>query len=163
VVAEEIRRLAETSGESARTISRTLKSVIERIEGQPVLTEKDTYEIAWGLMSEKQQAQFEEYHERDIGLTIEGVCRLRINIYQERGNVGLVMRIIPLKIKTVEELELPPVLNQIADERQQFGLVQRLQSRLHAGPGRPDRGTARGFAAGQSVHRQADVDWPGGG
>jgi twitching motility protein PilT len=100
-----------------------LKSVIERIEGTSPLSERDTYELAWSLMSERQQAQFDEYHERDIGLTIEGVCRLRINIYQERGNVGLVMRIIPLKIKTVQELELPPVLDQIADERQGFVLV----------------------------------------
>ena len=100
-----------------------LKSVIQRIEGQERLREEDTREIAWSLMTEKQQAQFEEYHERDIGLTIEGVCRLRINIYQERGNVGLVMRIIPLKIKTVADLELPTVLNQIAEERQGFILV----------------------------------------
>ncbi|MBM3501437.1 MAG: PilT/PilU family type 4a pilus ATPase, partial [Armatimonadetes bacterium] len=100
-----------------------LKSVIEKIEGCEVLLEKDTHEIAWSLMTEKQQAQFEEYHERDIGLTIEGICRLRINIYQERGNIGLVMRIIPLKIKTVQDLELPNVLNQIADERQGFVLV----------------------------------------
>jgi len=100
-----------------------LKSVIERVEGMPVLSERDTWEIAHSLMSEKQRAQFEEYHERDIGLTIEGVCRLRINIYQERGNIGLVMRIIPLKIKTVAELELPLVLNQIAEERQGFILV----------------------------------------
>ena len=100
-----------------------LKSVIQRVEGTAVLEEADTQQLAWSLMTEKQQAQFEEYHERDIGLTIEGVCRLRINIYQERGNVGLVMRIIPLKIKTVEELELPAVLNQIADERQGFVLV----------------------------------------
>ncbi len=100
-----------------------LKSVIEKVEGAAVLQQEDTHELAWSLMTEKQQAQFEEYHERDIGLTIEGVCRLRINIYQERGNIGLVMRIIPLKIKTVEELELPPVLNQIADERQGFVLV----------------------------------------
>jgi twitching motility protein PilT len=44
-------------------------------------------------------------------------------MYQERGNIGVVMRIIPIEIKTVEELELPPVLNQIADERQGFVLV----------------------------------------
>jgi twitching motility protein PilT len=100
-----------------------LKSVIERIEGASPLSNRETYELAWSLMTEKQQAQFEEYHERDIGMTIEGVCRLRINIYQERGNTGLVMRIIPLKIKTVEDLELPPVLNQIAEERQGFVLV----------------------------------------
>ena len=100
-----------------------VKSVVERLEGAPVLTEDDTKQIAYSLMTEKQQSQFEEYHERDIGLTIEDVCRLRINIYQERGHIGLVMRIIPIKIKTVEDLGLPNILRQIADERQGFILV----------------------------------------
>jgi len=100
-----------------------LKSIVERVEGASVLTPQDTHEIALSLMTEKQQAQFEEYHERDIGLTIEGVCRLRINIYQERGQTGLAMRIIPIEIKKVEELGLPSVIRQIADERQGFLLV----------------------------------------
>ncbi|MGQ9730691.1 MAG: type IV pilus twitching motility protein PilT [Candidatus Zipacnadales bacterium] len=100
-----------------------LKGIIERVEGAPPLTAADTREIAYGLMTEHQQIQFLEYHERDIGLTIEDVCRLRINIYMERGNIGLVMRIIPIDIKTVEELGLPSVLRQIADERVGFVLV----------------------------------------
>jgi len=100
-----------------------VKGIIERIEGASVLTPDDTRDIAFSLMDARRQAQFEEYHERDVGLTVEGVCRLRINIYQERGNLGLVMRIIPLKIKTIEELELSEILYKISDERVGFVLV----------------------------------------
>jgi len=100
-----------------------VKGIIDRIEGASVLTQEDTRDIAMSLMAPKQQLEFEEYHERDIGLTVEGVCRLRINIYMERGNIGLAMRIIPIKIKTIRELELPDVLYKISDERVGFVLV----------------------------------------
>jgi twitching motility protein PilT len=100
-----------------------VKGVIDKVEGAPPLTQEDTHELALSLMDARRQAQFEEYHERDIGLTIEGVCRLRINVYMERGNVGLVMRIIPIKIRTIQDLELPDVLYKISDERTGFVLV----------------------------------------
>ena len=100
-----------------------VKSVVEKVEGAPLLTPEDTQEIARSLMTDKHWELFQDFHERDIGLTIEGICRLRINIYMERGNIGLVMRIIPIKIKTVDDLELPPILKQIADERQGFILI----------------------------------------
>ncbi len=77
---------------------------------EPALTPDDTRGVADELMDERQIALFEDYHERDLGITLEDVCRLRINIYQERGNVGVVMRLIPLDIYSLEELELPPVL-----------------------------------------------------
>jgi twitching motility protein PilT len=100
-----------------------VKGIVERVEGAAVLTPQDTQEIAASLMDERQLAQFDEYHEKDLGVTVEDVCRLRINIYQERGHIGIAMRLIPIEIKTIEELELPPVLNKIADERQGFILV----------------------------------------
>ena len=100
-----------------------VKSVVEKVEGAPVLTPQDTHDIAQSLMTEKHWELFQDFHERDIGLTIEGICRLRINVYMERGNIGLVMRIIPIKIKTVEDLDLPPILKKIADERQGFILI----------------------------------------
>ncbi len=100
-----------------------VKGTVEKVEGARVLTQQDTQEIMASLLNERQLAQFDEYHEKDLGVTVEDVCRLRINMYQERGNIGIVMRIIPIEIKTIEELDLPPVLNQIADERQGFVLV----------------------------------------
>jgi twitching motility protein PilT len=76
----------------------------------PRLTEDDTRGVAYDLMTDRQIALFEDYHERDVGLTFKDLCRLRINIYQERGNIGLVMRIIPLQVLSLEDLGLPEAL-----------------------------------------------------
>jgi len=54
---------------------------------------------------------------------VEGVCRLRINIYRERDNIAIVMRIIPIVVETIEELHLPPVLADIAMYPQGLVLV----------------------------------------
>jgi len=100
-----------------------IRGIVERAEGWPVLSQEYTEDMARELMTGEQWEAFQKYPECDIGLTIEDVCRLRINIYRERGNIGLVMRIIPLDIKTIEDLELPPVLNDIAMTPQGMVLV----------------------------------------
>jgi len=100
-----------------------------RVNGQvapldePELTPDETRAVAHELMNERQIALFEDYHERDLGITHGDICRLRINIYQERGNTGLVMRIIPLDIYSLEELGMPPVLGSQAVALARQGLV----------------------------------------
>ena len=91
-----------------------LRGVVSHIDEFPVLTTEDTDSIAKSLMRPADWERFQDNHEKDVGLTIEGVCRLRINIYCERGNTCLVMRLIPLDILTVEDLDLPLVLNEIS-------------------------------------------------
>lgn len=91
-----------------------LQGDVERWEQYPVLTPEDTQRIAFELMTDHQRELFRDYPERDVGVTLGDICRLRINIYRERGNIALVMRIIPLEIMTIEQLELPPVLTDIA-------------------------------------------------
>jgi len=83
-------------------------------EHHPVLTIADTQAMANELMTDRQEALFEEFPERDLGLTVGDTCRLRINIFKQQNTVGLVMRIIPLEILTIEQLELPPVLEDIS-------------------------------------------------
>ncbi|MFQ6131118.1 MAG: type IV pilus twitching motility protein PilT [Armatimonadota bacterium] len=89
------------------------------------LTPEDTRAVAHELMNERQIALFEDYHERDLGITHGDICRLRINIYQERGNIGLVMRLIPLDVYSLEELSMPEVLGggSVAMARQGLVLV----------------------------------------
>ncbi len=89
----------------------------------PALTAEDTREIAYDLMTDRQIALFEDYHERDLGITHGDVCRLRINIYQERGNIGVVMRLIPLDILSIEELVVPEVLGSQSIALARQGLV----------------------------------------
>ncbi|MGC9317150.1 MAG: type IV pilus twitching motility protein PilT [Armatimonadota bacterium] len=91
-----------------------LQGKVERWDHYPVVEPEMTEAIANELMTDRQQELFEEFPERDIGMTLADTCRLRINIFRQQNEIGLVMRIIPLKIATVEELELPTVLNDIA-------------------------------------------------
>jgi twitching motility protein PilT len=88
-----------------------------------VLTNDDTEGLAKELMGDDAWAMFQEYHEKDIGFTYEDVTRLRINVYRERGNTALVLRLIPLEIYSIDQLGLPPVLKDICNRRQGFILV----------------------------------------
>jgi len=100
-----------------------VKGVIEPSEGWPTLTPQDTEWLARELMSERQWNAFQDYPECDVGMTVGDVCRLRINIYRERGHIAVVMRIIPLKVPTIDELGLPQSLKDIAMRPQGLILV----------------------------------------
>jgi len=80
------------------------------------LMQEDTIAMAFSIMSGRQKQKFKENYEIDIAYSVPGLGRFRVNIFQQRGTVGLVLRVIPAKIFTFEELFLPPVLRTIADE-----------------------------------------------
>lgn len=100
-----------------------LQGSVEPWDHHPVITAEMTEAIADELMTDRQEELFEEFPERDIGLTIGETCRLRINIFKQQNTIGLVMRIIPLEIATIDELELPTVLKDIAMSPQGVVLV----------------------------------------
>jgi len=102
---------------------RRVKGVIEPVPDVQDLSPEDTSELAQSLMDEQDWAKFQEYHEKDIGLTLEGVARLRINIFQEQNDIGLAMRLIPLQVPTIDSLDLPEILKEIAMRPQGLVLV----------------------------------------
>jgi twitching motility protein PilT len=73
----------------------------------PVLSGEETEQAAHSLMTEEQVARFRDYHELDLAFTLGDLARFRCNIYQQRGSIGLVLRIIPLEIYTLDELGMP--------------------------------------------------------
>ncbi len=79
----------------------------------PVLTEADTAAIVAATMNEDQRAEFKEQLELNYALQSKSNTRYRVNAYHEQGRVGLVLRRINTHVPTVEELELPIVLNQL--------------------------------------------------
>ena len=85
------------------------------------LMQEDTIAMAFSIMSARQKQRFKEEFEIDIAYSVPGLGRFRCNIFQQRGTVGLVLRVIPARILTIRELTLPPVLERICDERS--GLV----------------------------------------
>ena len=72
-------------------------------------------------MTNRQKQKFKETAELDMAYGVAGLGRFRVNVFQQRGNVGMVLRVIPTKIRTIEELELPAHSRQVCEE--QRGLV----------------------------------------
>ncbi|MFQ5720712.1 MAG: type IV pilus twitching motility protein PilT, partial [Acidobacteriota bacterium] len=87
------------------------------------LMQEDTIAMAFSIMSGRQKQKFKENFEIDFAYSVPGFGRFRCNIFQQRGAVGLVLRVIPAKIKTIRELLLPPVLETVAEERRGLILV----------------------------------------
>src|SRR5438132_376450 len=61
--------------------------------------------------------------ELDMAYGVAGLGRFRVNVFQQRGNVGMVLRVIPTKIRTLDELFMPKVLDKICEERRGIVLV----------------------------------------
>ncbi len=77
------------------------------------LTKEDTEFIASAVMGQHNRTLPEDLREFDTSYTLSNVGRFRVSIFRQRGNIGLVMRVIPHHIGTFEELNLPPVLGEI--------------------------------------------------
>jgi twitching motility protein PilT len=71
------------------------------------LSAEDVKAVADGLMNKEQAAEFEKEMEIDLAYSLEGVSRFRVNIYRQKGTIGLTLRVVPMKLKTFEELNLP--------------------------------------------------------
>src|SRR3954447_5723133 len=82
---------------------------------QPRISAEDMLNMAFSMMSARQKQKFKETTEIDMAYGVAGLGRFRVNIFQQRGNVGLVLRVIPTKIRALDELFLPKVVEQICD------------------------------------------------
>ena len=89
----------------------------------PRLKPEDTLDMAFSMMSNRQKQRFKEISEVDIAYGVQGLGRFRANIFQQRGTVSLVLRVIPDQTKSTAQLGLPPVLDRIAQERRGLILV----------------------------------------
>jgi twitching motility protein PilT len=92
------------------------------VDSQP-LTQEDTLDMAFTMMSNRQKQRFKEVSEVDIGYGVAGVGRFRANIFQQRGTVSIVLRVIPDSTRSTSSLGLPPVVDKIADEQRGLILV----------------------------------------
>src|ERR1700686_785179 len=87
----------------------------------PKLSPEDTLDMAFSIMSNRQKQRFKEISEVDIAYGVRGLGRFRANVFQQRGSVSIVLRVIPDNAKSTSELGLPPVIAKIAE--QQRGLI----------------------------------------
>ncbi len=89
----------------------------------PKLKAEDTLDMSFSMLSNRQKQRFKEVSEVDIGYGVDGLGRFRANIFQQRGTVSIVLRVIPEQTTSTAELGLPPVIDKIADERRGLILV----------------------------------------
>jgi twitching motility protein PilT len=83
------------------------------LETQPLKPE-ELKSLAEQIMTPRQVKEFAEHKEADFAIGVPGVGRFRTNVYQQRGTVAFAFRAIPYEVKTIRDLHLPPVLEEIA-------------------------------------------------
>ncbi len=96
---------------------------LKPLTGVSRLTQDETLEMAFSMMSNRQKQHFKEAYEVDIGYGVSGLGRFRVNIFQQRNSIGIVARVISDSIRGFAELGMPPILNKIADETRGLVLV----------------------------------------
>jgi twitching motility protein PilT len=89
----------------------------------PRITPEEMLSMAFSMMTNRQKQKFKETAELDMAYGVAGLGRFRVNVFQQRGNVGMVLRVIPTKIRTSEELNLPAVISKICEEQRGLVLV----------------------------------------
>jgi twitching motility protein PilT len=100
-----------------------------RVDGEleptpfPALSSNDTAGAAIAIMPEHKRKEFETSNEADFGYTMPGVGRFRVNVFRQRGMVGLAIRRVRSDVPTIEELLLPPVISQLAESPRGLVLV----------------------------------------
>ncbi len=85
-------------------------SDLKSLEGTAPLSADDTRRLAYSLLTEEQQRRFERERELDTSFGIEGIARFRVNIFQQRGAVGVAIRMLPYEIPTLDSLGVPQIV-----------------------------------------------------
>ncbi len=93
------------------------------VSGANRLTQDETLEMAFSMMSNRQKLHFKEAYEVDIGYGVSSLGRFRVNIFQQRNSIGIVARVISDYVRNFNELGLPPILSRVAEENRGLILV----------------------------------------
>ena len=90
---------------------------------KPRVSQEEALRMISSVMNEEQRETFKAKHEIDLAYSVQGLGRFRANVFQQRSTIGMVMRVIPMKIDSIEELNLPPVVEKLAMEARGLILV----------------------------------------
>jgi twitching motility protein PilT len=124
---ELLKKTVELNGSDLHISTSTPPQV--RIHGRlhrldlPPLTPADTKQLAYSVCTDAQKKRFEETLELDFSFGIRGIGRFRCNVFNQRGAVAAVYRVIPERIRTFHELGLPPVIAKLAERPRGLVLV----------------------------------------
>jgi len=123
---KELLQYAVTKNASDLHITEGLAPTL-RIDGEleptsyPMLKREDTKKLIYAILNDEQKVKFETNLELDFSIFIPDVSRFRVNVHLQKGNVEAAFRVIPVQIKTLEDLEMPPIIAALA--RKPNGLV----------------------------------------
>jgi twitching motility protein PilT len=95
---------------------------LQRLQLPPMVA-SETKQLVYSVLTDSQKKRFEESNELDFSFGIRGLARFRCNVFQQRGAVGAVYRLIPEKIRAFGELGLPTVLATLADRPRGLVLI----------------------------------------
>ena len=93
------------------------------LTNKEIVTPERAEELCFALLNEKQKDQFLKDKEIDLSYNFEERARFRVNIFRQKGYVGASLRLIPSEIRTVEELNLPPIIHKFTKLKQGFVLM----------------------------------------
>ena len=96
---------------------------LERLDEFNRLMPDDTQRMLYRILSTEQQKHFEIKRQIDISYSIPGLARFRVNVYFQRESLGAAFRLIPAELKTLEQLNLPPVLKDFTSKPRGLVLV----------------------------------------
>src|SRR5881296_3690000 len=123
-----LKTLVELGGSDLHIATQTPPQV--RVHGHlqrlplPELTPAETKNLVYSVLTDSQKKRFEESQELDFSFGVKAIAsRFRCNVFSQRGAVGAVYRLIPEKIRTFQELGLPPVLANLAERPRGLVLV----------------------------------------
>ena len=104
------------------------------------MTPQQTREVVYSILNNDQRKRFETNQQLDFAYSIPNVARFRVNCYFQRGAISAAFRHIPSEIKTVQDLDLPPILEDFTRRPRGFVLVDAV---VRGPNGKPDYAWAR--------------------
>jgi len=100
-----------------------IDGVLYQLEDATEVTPDEMQAVALGMMSSRQKQRFEETTELDLSYSVAALGRFRVNVFQQRGQTGMVLRVIPTQVPTISELNLPTAIERICEEQRGLVLV----------------------------------------
>ncbi|HZS47986.1 MAG TPA: type IV pilus twitching motility protein PilT [Blastocatellia bacterium] len=127
-LSELLKKMVEMGGSDLHLATSSAPQVrvhghLSPLVGYAELTPVDTKQLAYSVLTDSQKHRFEEALELDFSFGIKGVARFRANLFNQRGAVGAVFRVIPYEIKSFDALGLPPVVQKLCEKPRGLILV----------------------------------------
>jgi twitching motility protein PilT len=127
-LSELLKRMVDSGGSDLHLTTNSPPRVrvhgeLKPLDDVPPLGPSETKQLAYSILTDAQKHRFEEGLELDFSFGIKNIARFRGNLFNQRGAVAGVFRVIPFEIKTFDQLKLPPVLHKLCERPRGLILV----------------------------------------